>query len=432
MELIVQKYGGSSVANADRIRTVAERVARRRAAGCPMVIVVSAMGDTTDELIELARRVTQPVPSPDRAPGTGHQALAVLPEREMDVLLSTGEIVSSTLMAMALGSMGVPAISFSGFQAGIQTDQTHGRARILKVDPRRIHQALAEGQVAIVAGFQGTTPEIDVTTLGRGGSDTTAVALAAALHARCCEIYTDVEGVYTADPRIEPKARKLDEIGYEEMLEMASQGARVMHPRAVELGAIYDIPILVAHSQREAPGTFIRTRRGMEPTNKVRGISDDLGIAKVTVRGIPDRPGIAASIFETLAAAGLTVDAIVQNSSVERLADLSFTIAEADLPKALQIVRPVLDRLGSAGVVTDEHVGKVSIVGTGVLSTPGYVSRMFRALHDAGINIELITTSEIRITCIIAADRVPDAVRALHAAFELETPEAEALAGAGS
>jgi aspartate kinase len=315
-----------------------------------MVVVVSAMGETTDELIDLARRVTREDPT---------AAPHVLPEREMDLLLSTGEIVSCTLLSMALHSMGVPAMSFTGHQAGIETDTAHGRARILRVEPRRIRRALEAGSVVVVAGFQGITPEIDITTLGRGGSDTTAVALAAALHARCCEIYTDVDGVYTADPRVEPRARKLVEIGYEEMLELASQGA----------------------------------------------------------------------LFDALAAAHLSVDAIVQNSSVEKLADLSFTVAEADLPKALSVIRPVLDEIGAAGVVTEEHVGKVSIVGTGVLSAPGYVSRMFRALQDAGINIELITTSEIRITCIIDGARVPDAVRALHAAFELETPSETELAG---
>lgn len=431
MERIVQKYGGTSVGSAERLRAVAARVARRRALGHPMVVVVSAMGDTTDELIDLARRVT----SDSRAPAM------LLPEREMDLLLSTGEIVSCTLLAMALRAMGVPAISFTGHQAGIETDAAHGRARILRVDPRRILRALETGHVAVVAGFQGITSpnrgegaspwkEVDITTLGRGGSDTTAVALAAALRACCCEIYTDVEGVYTADPRVEPRARKLSEISYEEMLELASQGARVMHPRAVELGSIYGIPILVASSMKEAPGTFIRARSGMEPTSKVSGICHDLGIAKITARGIPDRPGIAATLFEALAAANLTVDAIVQNSSVEKLADLSFTVAEADLPKALEVVRPVLEQIGASGVVTDDRVGKVSIVGTGVLSSPGYVSRMFRALYDAGINIELITTSEIRITCIIDAARVPDAVRALHAAFALETPSEETLAGA--
>jgi aspartate kinase len=403
MSLIVQKYGGSSVGDAERICNVARRVARRRLQGDDLVVVVSAMGDTTDELIAQARQVSD-------APS----------EREMDVLLSTGEIVSSTLLAMALRQIGIDALSFSGAQAGIYTDSIYGKARILKIDPTRVEEALARGQVAIVAGFQGITPETDVATLGRGGSDTTAVALAAALEASQCEIYTDVEGVFTCDPRIEPRARKLRDIGYEEMLELASQGARVMHARAVELGAIYHIPILVASSFADAPGTLIHEGQTVEPTNKVRGISHELGIAKVTVRGVADHPGIAVSLFEPLAGAHIVVDAIVQNASVDKLTDVTFTVKEDDLPMAVQVIHPAAQAIGASAVVTDDRVGKVSIVGTGVANTPGYASRMFRALTDAGINIQLITTSEIRITCIIAADEVPRAVRALHAAFQLE------------
>jgi aspartate kinase len=383
---------------------VARRVAARKQAGDDLVVTVSAMGDTTDELIELARQVTSR-PS----------------DREMDLLLSTGEIVSCTLLAMALRELGVPACSFTGAQAGILTDRAHGRARILGVEPSRIQAAISDGQVAIVAGFQGITPETDVTTLGRGGSDTTAVALAAGLKAGCCEIYTDVEGVYTCDPRIVPEARKLPEISYEEMLEMASQGSRVMHPRAVELGSIYDIPILVASSMKEAPGTLIHGSNTMEPTNKVRGISHDTNIAKVTVVGLPDKPGAAAAIFERLGAANLTADTIVQNASVhDEATDLTFTVNSDDLRRALEVIAPAAQEVGASGCVTDARLGKVSIVGTGVLNTPGYAPRMFKALADAGINLELITTSEIRITCIIAQDRIPDAVRILHQTFELE------------
>jgi aspartate kinase len=402
--LIVQKYGGTSVGDAERIRNVARRVARRRLQGDDLVVVVSAMGDTTDELIALANQVTD-------APS----------ERELDVLLSTGEIVSSTLLAMALRQIGVEAMSFSGAQAGIYTDSVYGKARILKIDPHRIELALKRRHVVIVAGFQGITPETDVATLGRGGSDTTAVALAAALSAERCEIYTDVEGVFTCDPRIEPRARKLQDIGYEEMLELASQGARVMHPRAVELGAIYHVPILVASSFADAPGTLIHEGQTVEPTNKVRGISHELGIAKVTIRGVKDQPGIAASLFEPMADAHVVVDTIVQNASVDNLTDVTFTVKADDLPKAVQQIHPAAQAIGAAAVVTDDQVGKVSIVGTGVANTPGYASRMFRSLMDEGINIQLITTSEIRITCIIAADDVPRAVRALHAAFQLET-----------
>jgi aspartate kinase len=404
MSLIVQKYGGTSVGDAERIRNVARRVARRRLAGDDLVVVVSAMGDTTDNLIALARQITD-TPA----------------DRELDVLLSTGEIVSSTLLAMALREIGVDAMSLTGGQAGIYTDSIYGKARILKIDPHRVEEALQRRQVAIVAGFQGMTPETDVATLGRGGSDTTAVALAAALSAVRCEIYTDVEGVFTADPRVEPRARKLQDIGYEEMLELASQGARVMHARAVELGAIHHVPILVASSFADAPGTLIHEGQTVEPTNKVRGISHELGIAKVTVRGVADQPGIAASLFEPLAAAHIIVDTIVQNSSVEGLTDVTFTVKEDDLPRAVQQIHPAAQSIGAGTVVTDERVGKVSIVGTGVANTPGYASRMFRALTDAGINIQIISTSEIRITCIIAADDVLRSVRALHAAFELES-----------
>lgn len=411
MSLVVQKYGGSSVANAERILHVARRVAERKQAGDELVVTVSAMGDTTDELIELARQVT-------RRPS----------DREMDLLLSTGEIVSCTLLAMALRDLGVEACSFTGAQAGILTDRSHGRARILGVEPSRVRAAVDAGQVAIVAGFQGITPETDVTTLGRGGSDTTAVALAAGLRANCCEIYTDVEGVYTCDPRIEPNAQKLKEISYEEMLEMASQGSRVMHPRAVELGSIYNIPILVASSMKVAPGTLIHEVSAMEPSNKVRGISHDTNIAKVTVLGVPDKPGAAAAIFERLGAANLTADTIVQNASVHHQAtDLTFTVCSDDLQRALEVITPAAEEIQAAGCITDDQLGKVSIVGTGVLNTPGYAPRMFKALADAGINIELITTSEIRITCIIAQDRIPDAVRILHRTFELEAPSAEAI-----
>jgi len=407
MALIVQKYGGSSVANTERILHVARRVAARAREGSQIVVTVSAMGDTTDDLIALAQQVTER-PS----------------DREMDLLLSTGEIVSCTLLAMALRDLGVPARSFTGWQAGILTNDTHGRARVLSIDPARLRASLDRGEVAVVAGFQGITTETDVTTLGRGGSDTTAVALAAALGAGCCDIYTDVEGVYTCDPRLEPQARKLREISYEEMLEMASQGARVMHPRAVELGAIHGIPILVASSMKDAPGTLIHGDCGMEPVNKVRGISHDTDIAKVTVLGVPDRPGAAAELFACLGGSNLAADTIVQNASAHGPAtDLTFTVGVADLRRALEAITPVAVEMGASGVITDDRLGKLSIVGTGVLNTPGYAPRMFKALADAGINIELITTSEIRITCIIDQGRIPDAVRVLHATFELERAE---------
>ncbi|MEW6034751.1 MAG: aspartate kinase [Chloroflexota bacterium] len=407
MKLIVQKYGGSSVADAEKMMNVARRTVKARGrAKNKVVVVVSAMGKTTDQLIELAHRITD---APDA--------------REMDVLLSTGELISSTLLTMALKKLGVEAISLSGAQAGIVTDTKHRRASILRVDPKRIREELDKGKVVIVAGFQGMTDALDVTTLGRGGSDTTAVALAAALKADSCEIYTDVRGVYTADPRLVPEARQLKEIGYEEMLEMAWYGSKVMHSRAVELGWLHGVPILVASSFDDAPGTLICGGASMEAKNKVKGIAHDLNVAKVMVVGVPDRPGIAATLFEPLTEAGISVDTIVQNSSIQKVADLTFTVARSDLAEAMRLVRPVAKKLGAKECLSDATLGKVSIVGTGMQNTPGYASKMFRTLADNKINIELISTSEIRITCIIAEKQVKDAVNALHRAFELEKGE---------
>ncbi|HEX2174111.1 MAG TPA: aspartate kinase [Dehalococcoidia bacterium] len=405
MSLIVQKYGGTSLAGAERIRAVAARVSARKQAGNDLVVVVSAMGDTTDELIALAQALS---PEPD--------------PRELDLLLSTGEVVSGTLMAIALRSLGHQAISLTGAQAGILTDRSFRRARIQSVDPARIRRELAEGKIVVVAGFQGVSEDLDVTTLGRGGSDTTAVAMAASLRADACEIYTDVTGIYTADPRVAPSARQLQDISYDEMLELAAQGARVMHPRAVELGQIFGIPILVASSFSDQPGTIIRAEVHMESRNKVRGIAHDLGVARITVIGVPDRPGVAAALFEPLAQAGISVDIIVQNASHDddAVTDLSFTIARDDLPEAGRLMDPIVRELGARDWVSSGQFGKVSIVGTGMQSAPGYAARMFRALHQADINIHMITTSEIRITCIVAEDQVPAAVRALHEAFALE------------
>jgi len=403
MALIVQKYGGTSVADAERIKNVARRIAAAKDKGDQVVVVVSAMGDTTDELIDLAHQVTTQ-PS----------------ERELDVLLSTGEIVSSTLLAMALRDMGYDAISLSGAQAGIQTDSAYSRARILKVEAKRVVKELEEGKIVIVAGFQGITGDMDITTLGRGGSDTTAVALAASLGAEVCQIYTDVAGVYTADPRLVPEARRLDEIGYEEMLELATYGAKVMHPRAVELGELFNIPILVASSFTQNPGTLIHGGVSMEVRNKVRSIAYDLDVAKITVVGVPDQPGIAASIFQPLAKAGISIDTIVQNASINKITDLTFTVARGDLAKAMRVVEPIAKSIGARECVGDSKLGKVSIIGTGMQNTPGFAAGMFDTLSRQNINIQLITTSEIRITCIIDETRVKDAVRALHQAFEVE------------
>jgi aspartate kinase len=406
MALIVQKYGGTSVADADKIKNVAWRIAATKDAGNEVVVVVSAMGENTDNLLKLAYQLT------------GHPA-----DRELDLLLSTGEVVSSTLLAMALEEMGYEAISLTGAQAGIRTDAVYSQARIVGIDPERIVNELDKGNIVIVAGFQGITEGMDITTLGRGGSDTTAVALAASLAAEECQIYTDVEGVYTADPRLVPEARKVDEISYEEMLELASYGAKVMHPRAVELGELFHIPIRVASSFSQNPGTLIHGGGSMEIRNKVRGIAHDLDVAKITVVGVPDRPGIAMAIFEPLAKANISIDTIVQNASINNITDLTFTVAKSQLEKAMAVVRPIAKAIGAGNCVSDAKLGKVSIIGTGMQNTPGFAARMFTALSEQGINIQLISTSEIRITCIIDEVKVKDAVQALHRAFELEKEE---------
>ena len=403
MSLIVQKYGGSSVADAEKIKNVARRAAAAKDAGNDIVVVVSAMGDTTDDLIDLANKLTG---KPE--------------DRELDVLLSTGEIVSSTLLAMALKAMGRDAISLSGAQAGIKTDNAYSRARITGIDPKRIIKELKKGNIVIVAGFQGINDNMDVTTLGRGGSDTTAVALAISLKADKCDIFTDVDGIYTADPRLVPEAGNLPEIGYEEMLELATCGARVMHPRAVELGELFGMPIRVACSFNDNPGTIIHGGGCMEVRNKVRGIAHDLNVAKITLVGVPDKPGIAVSIFEPLAKAGISIDTIVQNASVQNFTDMSFTVAKSDLTRAMEVVEPIARSIGARECVANSKLGKISIVGTGMQNVPGYAARMFRALSDKGINIQLIATSEIRITCIIDENRVTEAMRALHKAFELD------------
>ena len=405
--LRVQKYGGSSVASADHIKRVASRVARERQDGDDLVIVVSAMGQTTNQLIELSRSISHN-PAP----------------REMDLLLSTGELISGALLAMALRDLGHGAVSLSGFQAGIRTDTDFSRARITQIEPKRLQEEIGRGNIVIVAGFQGTTDDFEVTTLGRGGSDTTAVALAAELRAPVCEIYTDVDGIYTADPRIVPDARRLIDINYDEMLEMASEGARVMHNRAVELGWVYDVPILVASSLLDDPGgTRIHGGELMENRNKVRGIAHDAGIARVTLLGVPDRPGIAAQVFSPLADAGISVDIIVQNAGQHGLSDLSFTVTRGDLEETIERTRAIQAELGAADVTADDHLAKVSIVGAGLTNSPGYAGAMFRALRDANVNIEMITTAEISLTCVVHQDHVEDAVRALHRAFSLETPD---------
>jgi aspartate kinase len=418
MPLVVQKFGGSSVADADRVKRVARRIARERAAGNALVVVVSAMGDTTDELLSLASAITDE-PEP----------------RELDVLLATGEHQSATLLSMALHALGVPAISLTGPQAGITTDGTYGRARIAGIEPRRVRAELERDRVVIVAGFQGQSAsalgDLEITTLGRGGSDTTAVALAAALQADRCQIFTDVRGIHTADPRLVPAARQLPIIGYEEMLELAHQGAQVMQVRAVELGWINDVVIEVLSSFEDAPGTLIKEDPLVEQRNKVRGLAHDRNVAKVTVVAVPDRPGIARAIFDPLAEAGVNVDMIVQNVGHGGATDLSFTVPQAELGSAKKALEPIIRELAARELTTDASVAKVSIVGAGLHNAPGYAARMFGTLADAGINIEMISTSEVRITCMIAEEALEEALQALHGAFELERPEPLDVAAAG-
>jgi aspartate kinase len=409
LTLIVQKYGGTSVADAEKIVNVARRIGKAKSEGADVVAVVSAMGDSTDKLILLAQTVAkQPDP------------------RELDLLLSTGELVSSTLLTMALRTLGLDAISLSGFQAGIHTDTMYGQARIHRIDTGRVKAELKKGRTVVVAGFQGITKDQDVTTLGRGGSDTTAVALAAALKADRCEIYTDVDGIYTADPRVVPEARKLDEISYDEMLELASYGAK-MHPRSIEVGAVFGVPIYVASSFGDAGGTLIHHGKDESPMEqsiegriKVTGIAYDTNVAKITVRSVPDQPGVAAALFEPLARVGVSVDTIVQNTSVERTTDISFTVSRTDLPRAVAEVEGVVKNIGASEMLTDPSLASVSIVGSGMQNTPGYAARMFRILADGNINIDMITTSEIRISCIISEDQTKEAVRLLHRQFRLD------------
>jgi aspartate kinase len=403
MPLIVQKYGGSSVADAEKIKNVARRIIKTKEAGNKVVVVVSAMGDTTDDLLKLAGQISG---SPDK--------------RELDVLVSTGELVSATLLTMALHGFDQGAISLSGAQAGISTDSAYSSARITDIDPKRILKEIQRDNIVIVAGFQGITKDMDITTLGRGGSDTTAVALAAALKAQVCARYTDVDGIYTTDPRLLPEARKLTEISYEEMLEMVTYGFKAIQPRAVELAEVYSVPLLVASSFNDNPGTLIHKEVSMEIRNKVRGIAHDLDVAKITIVGVPDHPGIAAGIFMPLAAAGISVDTIVQNASLENITDLTFTVAESQLKAAMAVVEPIAKSINAKKCIGDPKWGKISIIGTGMQNAPGYAAKMFDTLSKANINIQLITTSEIRITCIIEESKVKDAVRVLHRAFELD------------
>ncbi|MDR9397255.1 aspartate kinase [Pontimonas sp.] len=420
MSLVVQKYGGSSVADATSIKRVAARIARAKEAGHDVVVAVSAMGDTTDELIDLALQVAEKPHS-----------------REMDMLLTTGERIAMALLAMAIRDRGLDARSFTGSQAGMMTNADHGRARIVDVTPTRVRQALDQGAIAIVAGFQGfNTDSKDITTLGRGGSDTTAVALAAVLGAEVCEIYTDVDGVFSADPRIAPKAKKLDYVSYEEMLELAASGAKVLYIRAVEFARRHGVRLHVRSSFGDDEGTWIGTAREGSSMEEpiITGVASDLSEAKITVAGVPDVPGKAADIFTIVADVGANIDMIVQNISVQQsgYTDISFTLPKADGERAMHALREKQSEAGFDSLIYDDGIGKLSVVGAGMRTNAGVSAQLFRALSDAGINMEMISTSEIRISVVTRAEILPEAVRVVHEAFGLDADDdATVHAGTG-
>ena len=423
MGRIVQKFGGSSVEDAESIKRVARRIARTRGEGHDVIIVISAMGDTTDELMDLALQVS---PRPK--------------SRELDMLLTTGERQSAALLAMALSDLGVEAVSYTGSQAGVLTTPTHGNARIIDITPGRVEKSLNEGKVTIVAGFQGVSQDTkDITTLGRGASDTTAVALAAALNADYCEIYSDVDGVYTADPRIAPSARQIREIGYEDMMEMAASGAKILHLRCVEYARRENVPVHVRSSFTDKQGTWVRNQDEIDRDETmeqaiITGIAHDRGEAKITVVGVPDRVGEAAAIFTAVADADVNIDMIVQN--ISRLSDvktdISFTLPMSDGAKAIAAIEAIKDAVGFEELLYDDQIGKVSAVGVGMRSHPGVSATFFRALAEADVNLQMISTSEIRISVIVGADDVDAAVRAAHTAFGLDAEEAATVyAGTG-
>ena len=421
MGLIVQKYGGSSVADAEGIKRVAARITATKRAGQQVVVVVSAMGDTTDELIELANQVS-PMPNP----------------RELDMLLTAGERISMAVLAMAIGNLGFEARSFTGSQAGIITTSTHGRARVIDVTPGRIQEALKDGAIAIVAGFQGISQDTkDVTTLGRGGSDTTAVALAAALEADVCEIYTDVDGVFTADPRIVPTAKKLKSVTYDEMLELAASGAKVLHLRCVEYARRYDLPIHVRSSFSNLEGTWVvkdQPEGGAMEQAIIAGIAHDKSEAKITIVGVPDRTGVAARIFQTIADADINIDMIVQNVSAATtgLTDISFTLSKSEGSNATSLLQKIQGEVGFQSIQYDDQIGKLSLIGAGMRSHPGTTATFFAAMAQAGVNIEMISTSEIRISIICRVADLEAGVRAAHTAFDLDADSVEAVVYGGS
>ncbi len=407
MALIVQKYGGTSVADPERMRAVAEHVEFTKRHGNDVVVVVSAMGKSTDNLIKLANDVSKTQPG-----------------REMDMLLTTGERISMALLCMALADRGVDAVSFTGSQVGIITDTVHTKAKILEVKGDRVREALAQGKVCVVAGFQGVSTAKEITTLGRGGSDTTAVALAAALEADSCEIYTDVTGVFTADPRIVPQARKLAHVNFDEMLEMAGAGSKVLALRSVEFARNHNVPIQVRSSFTWEPGTWVTSKEPKMEDPIISGVVTDTSEAKVTVVAVPDRPGISAALFEPLAQANVNVDMIVQNTSHDGTTDISFTMPKADRLAAGEIVQRVAKEIGAAGVEQQDDIAKISLVGAGMKTSPGIAAKMFRTLADEGVNIEMISTSTIRISVVTAGSDLERAARALHTAFGLDSGQA--------
>jgi aspartate kinase len=418
--IVVQKYGGSSVADADGIKRVAQRIVATKKSGKDVVVVVSAMGDHTDELRDLAQQVS-PLPPP----------------RELDMLLTAGERISMALVAMAIANLGQAARSFTGSQAGVITDSAHGKAKIIDVTPGRIQKAIDEGHIAIVAGFQGVSQDTkDITTLGRGASDTTAVALAAALHAEVCEIYSDVDGVFTADPRIVPTARKLDRVSTEEMLEMAACGAKILHLRCVEYARRYNMPVHVRSSFSQKEGTWIVPETEVTTVEQaiIAGVAHDRSEAKITVVAVPDKVGEAARIFETLANTEINLDMVVQNVSAAstNLTDISFTLPREDGQAAMSALARIKDEVGYDSLLYDDQIGKVSLIGAGMRSHPGITARFFAALASAGVNIEMISTSEIRISVIVDEGQVDDAVLATHSAFDLDADEVEAVVYGGT
>ncbi|MDA8080555.1 MAG: aspartate kinase [Actinomycetota bacterium] len=402
MALIVQKFGGTSVGDVDRIRAVADHVARTKKHGNDVVVVVSAMGKTTDDLVRLANEVSHS-----------------LPGRELDMLLTSGERISMSLLSMALADLEIHATSFTGSQAGIITDTDHTRAKILEIRPDRLLETIRSGSVPVVAGFQGVSVTKDITTLGRGGSDTTAVALAAALNADMCEIYTDVSGVFSADPRVVPTAHKINEISYDEMLELAASGGRVLALRSVEFAKNHHVTLHVRSSFTWEPGTWVHEENEEMEQAVVSAISHDISEVKVTITGVPDRPGIAARIFREIADIGVNVDMIVQNTSSEGLTDISFTVPKVDMDATMKVATAVAKEIGARDVYSDPDIARVSLIGAGMKTNPGVTAKMFETLANEGINIEMISTSAIRISCVVREDAIERAVQSLHQAFEL-------------